>query len=160
MATDFATFIAIFDEADAKSEKSFEIKFWNQLQALHDLDYHPYDPAVSSDPASHKFGFSFAGHAFFVIGMHPGSSRLARRSPWPAMVFNTHAQFDALEEKNLYERFVEVVRKRDQALQGSLNPNLSGAGIRSEARQYAGRAVEDRWKCPFRPRRRGKTSRM
>lgn len=152
MVTDFATFIAIFDEADAKSEKLFETKFWNQLQALHDLDTEAYDRAASSDPASPRFGFSFATHAFFVIGMHPGSSRMARRSPWPAMVFNTHAQFDALEEKDLYQRFVAVVRNRDQALQGSLNPNLAGAGIRSEARQYAGRAVEERWKCPFRPR--------
>jgi uncharacterized protein len=161
METDFATFIAIFDEAEAKSEKLFETKFWNQLQALHDLDTQAYDPAVSSDPASNKFGFSFAGHAFFVVGMHPGSSRIARRSPWPAMVFNTHAQFDALEEKDLYDRFVAVVRSRDQALQGSLNPNLAGAGTRSEARQYAGRAVEDRWKCPFRPRRGDrKTSKM
>jgi FPC/CPF motif-containing protein YcgG len=151
MKTDFATFIAIFDEADAKSEKLFEKKFWNQLQALHDLDSDAYDPAVSSDPESSKFGFSFAGHAFFVIGMHPGSSRLARRFAYPAMVFNTHAQFDALEDKSLYDRFVAVVRGRDQALQGSLNPNLAGAGIRSEARQYAGRAVEERWKCPFRP---------
>jgi len=155
MKTDFATFIAIFDEADAESEKLFETKFWNQLQALHDLDSDAYDPAVSSDPANNKFGFSCAGHAFFVIGMHPGSSRLARQSPWPAMVFNTHAQFDALEDKNLYERFVAVVRRRDQALQGSQNPNLAGAGIRSEARQYAGRAVEEQWKCPFRSRRRG-----
>ena len=161
MKTDFATFVAIFDEADAKSEKLFETKFWNQLQALHDLDNEPYDPAVSVDPASPKFGFSFAGHAFFVIGMHPGSSRLARRSPWPAMVFNTHAQFDALKQKNLYDRFVAVVRRRDEALQGSMNPNLAGAGIRSEARQYAGRAVEERWKCPFHPRRGNrKTSRM
>jgi hypothetical protein len=36
-------------------------------------------------------------------------------------------------------------------LQGSLNPELREFGTRSEARQYAGRATEEEWKCPFRP---------
>jgi FPC/CPF motif-containing protein YcgG len=38
---------------------------------------------------------------------------------------------------------------RDLRLQGSLNPNLSDFGKKSDARQYSGRAVEANWKCPF-----------
>jgi uncharacterized protein len=153
---EFATFIAVFDDDnrvsegdDPASEKEFEIKVWRQLQALGDLDCEPYDDAASSDPARPDFGFSFAGRAFFIVGLHPGGSRLARRFRWPALAFNAHAQFDALQEAGIYDRFRASVRKRDLALQGSLNPNLAEFGESSEARQYSGRAVEKDWKCPF-----------
>jgi len=150
MATAYATFIAVFDRFDC-SEREFEIKLWNQLQALHDLDFASYDRNAPSDPDNPRFAFSFAGTAFFVVGMHPHSSRLARRFSLPAMVFNARSQFDVLRRRNLYGRFASVVRDREIALQGSLNPNLDSGQERSEARQYSGRAVEDDWKCPFRP---------
>jgi FPC/CPF motif-containing protein YcgG len=153
---EFATLIAIFDgdnpvfkDDKPVSEKTFEVQVWRQLQALSDLDCDQYDDAASSDPARPDFGFSFAGRAFFIVGLHPGSSRLARRFRWPALAFNAHAQFDALQEAGIYDRFRASVRKRDLALQGSLNPNLAEFGESSEARQYSGRAVEKDWKCPF-----------
>ena len=40
-------------------------------------------------------------------------------------------------------------RAREMKWQGSLNPNLSGFGERSEAREYSGRAIEDDWRGPF-----------
>jgi len=152
MESEYATFVALFDDASC-DELTFEHRLWAQLQGLRDLEgpAYPYDAAVSADTESPRFAFSFAKTAFFVVGMHPQSSRLARRFLFPALVFNAHAQFDALRAKGLYERFKLKVRERDLALQGSSNPNLSEFGERSEARQYSGRPVEESWKCPFHP---------
>lgn len=153
MESDFATFAAIFDDIALADECEFEQLLWKQLQQLHELDAQEFEYAAdtSSDPEDPRFAFSFAGTAFFVVGMHPGSRRLARRFPFPALVFNAHAQFDALRAKGLYDRFSATVRERDLELQGSQNPMLSGFGERSEARQYSGRAVDESWKCPFQP---------
>ena len=38
---------------------------------------------VSPDPDDAHFSFSVGGRAFFVVGLHPLSSRLARRFRWP-----------------------------------------------------------------------------
>lgn len=65
------------------------------------------------------------------------------------LVFNLHRQFDALRSAGRYERMKAVIRQRDTALQGSANPMLDDFGTRSEARQYAGRAVSEGWTCPF-----------
>ena len=43
-----------------------------------------------------------------------------------------------------------VVRARDSALQGSVNPMLDDFGTHSAARQYSGRAVEADWRPAFR----------
>lgn len=154
--TDFATFVASFAAPAVGDELEWERLLWAQLQGLHDLDWgrHAWDPTVSSDPADPGFSFSFAGTAFFVVGLHPASSRLARRFAWPTLVFNAHAQFERLREQNQFERLRETVRARDLKLQGSLNPNLSNFGDASEARQYSGRAVEEGWRCPFSTRAR------
>lgn len=154
--TDFATFVASFAAPAVKDELEWEGMLWSQLQSLHDLDraHHAWDPTVSSDPADPGFSFSFAGTAFFVVGLHPASSRRARRFPWATLVFNAHVQFERLREQNQFERLRQTVRARDYKLQGSLNPNLSNFGEASEARQYSGRAVGEGWRCPFSPRPR------
>ena len=77
---DFYTFMAVFNDETRYSEEQFEKQLWSQLQHLHNLDDHPWDPKVSSDPESRKFSFSLLGEAFYIVGMHPGSSRKARRS--------------------------------------------------------------------------------
>ena len=102
--------------------------------------YNPPDPKVAEDPEAGDFGFSFAGRGFFVIGLHPDASRLARRFPWPALVFNAHAQFDRLKADGRYPKMQGAIRAREMAWQGSLNPNLSDFGVRSEARQYSGQS--------------------
>jgi FPC/CPF motif-containing protein YcgG len=81
--------------------------------------------------------------------MHPASSRLSRRFHWPTLVFNPRAQFERLRAEGKFERLRALVRERDVALQGTLNPNLADFGERSEARQYSGRATEPGWQCPF-----------
>ena len=147
----FSTFVASFVEPTAADEAAFERLLWEQLQRLHEEDrrYHRWDSSVSPDPEDTKFAFSFAGRAFFVVGLHPASSRFARRFAWPTLVFNAHYQFDRLREEGRYLRMREVIRSREIELQGTLNPNLGDFGVRSEARQYSGRPAEADWRCPF-----------
>lgn len=145
----FYTFIATFPEEQIPDEPTFETKLWNHLQHLHDLDPEPWDPTVSPDPKSQEFSFSILGTAFYIVGMHPQSSRLARQSPCPALVLNLHAQFEELRSKGAYQKVKDRIQERDKALQGTVNPMLKDFGTRSEARQYSGRQVDDSWQCPF-----------
>ena len=145
------SFIAMFDST-AMDEKEFEEALWRQLQLLHEYDERQgfaWNPEVSRDPAQNDFSFSVGGRAYFVVGMHPGASRLARRSPVPCLVFNFHEQFETLKASGKYQLMQAAIRARDLALQGSINPVLSRFGEASEARQYSGRRVEDAWQCPF-----------
>ena len=148
---EFTTFVASFVEPTAVDEVTFERLLWEQLQRLHEEDrrHHRWDPSVSRDPEDPNFAFSFAERAFFVVGLHPASSRFARRFAWPTLVFNAHEQFQRLREEGRYERMQEVIRLRERNLQGILNPNLGEFGVRSEARQYSGRPAETEWRCPF-----------
>lgn len=147
----FATFVAMFETPRISDELGFERSLWSQLQALHDADAAPWDPSVSADPSDPKFSFSFAGTAFFLIGMHPGSSRVSRKFPWPTLIFNPHSQFEQLRQAGKYGRMQTVIRDRDQTLQGCPNAALSDFGASSAARQYSGRAVEPDWRAPFDP---------
>jgi FPC/CPF motif-containing protein YcgG len=149
--TNYATFVACFAEPQTADEQSWENSLWAQLQNLHELDrvHYDWDKSVSRKPEDADFSFSFAGTGFFIVGLHPNSSRLARRFPWATMVFNVHAQFERLRQQNQFERMQQTIRARDLKLQGSLNPNLSDFGKQSDAKQYSGRAVEKNWKCPF-----------
>ena len=144
------SFVAIFREQVA-SEDEFHKRLWMQLQAVHDLDIeeHPWAPDVSNDPDSTDFSFSVASRAFFVVGLHPRSSRLARRAPRPTLVFNFHGQFEALRASGRYQKLQVAIRERDVALQGDINPVLARFGEASEALQYSGRASGG---CPFQTR--------
>jgi FPC/CPF motif-containing protein YcgG len=143
----------VFGRAAPTSEATFERAMWARLQSLAQIDAargYPYDPLVSRDPGDADFAVSFAGAAFFIVGLHPGASRPARRFAHPAMVFNLHAQFERLREQGLYGRMRDTIIKRDTQLAGHANPMLSQHGERSAARQYSGRAVGEAWTCPFR----------
>ena len=145
------SFIALFEYADVE-EQEFERRLWQQLQAMHDVDRargFAWDPKVSGEASRDDFSFSCGGRAYFVVGLHPRASRLARRAPVPCLVFNFHEQFETLKASGKYQGMQHAIRGRDMALQGSVNPVLSRFGEGSEARQYSGRAVEESWKCPF-----------
>ncbi len=149
-ASNYASFAAIFAAPSIENETVWESALWAQLGNLHKLDRNSaWDSTISSDPEDANFSFSFAETGFFIVGLHPQSSRLARRFSRATMVFNPHAQFDRLRELKQYERLQKTIRAREMNLQGSLNPNLSDFGTLSEARQYSGREVEENWKCPF-----------
>jgi FPC/CPF motif-containing protein YcgG len=149
-------FVAVFTGPPSMGEREFESQLWIQLQRLHDRDdpTSPWDPTVSNDPGDPRFSFSFGGSALFVIGLHPDSSRLARRFAWPTLVFNPHAQFEGLRRQGHFDRLRDHIRERDVALEGSINPNLADFGDRSEAQQYSGRdTTNGEWRCPFHPRK-------
>jgi uncharacterized protein len=143
----------VFGAAKRMSEIAFEAAMWSRIQSFADKDHWlgaPYDHRVSADPADPHFSLSFGGEAFFVVGLHPGASRPARRAPLPTLVFNLHDQFEQLRAEGRYERMRERILARDVALAGDINPMLARHGDQSEARQYSGRAVGAEWRCPFR----------
>jgi hypothetical protein len=121
------------------------------LQALSNLDakINAYDSRVSKNPVSSEFSFSIKGEAFYIIGLHPLSSRLSRQFKYPTLVFNPHDQFESLRQNGKYNSMKSVVRKRDVALSGTINPMLKDFGIVSEVFQYSGKQYEDSWKCPL-----------
>lgn len=148
----FRSFAVIFDGPTDLTESAFERALWSRVQSLSDKDVwrgQSYDPRVSPDPDNPHFSLSFGGEAFFIVGLHPHSSRPARRFERPAMVFNLHDQFERLRAEGKYENMREKILVRDEALAGSRNPMLARHGDASEARQYSGRAVDEAWRCPF-----------
>lgn len=147
---DPVSFVAIFRD-HVGGEDDFHKRLWMQLQSVHDFDIeeHPWASDVSDDPHAADFSFSVASRAFFVVGLHPRSSRLARRAPLPTLVFNFHGQFEALRASGRFTKLQTAIRERDVALQGDINPVLARFGEASEALQYSGRATAG---CPFQSR--------
>lgn len=142
----------IFEQPGKISECRFEQLLWKRLQSLAERDSsagHAYDDGVSPNPDDPKFALSFGEGAFFVVGLHPGASRPARRASRATLVFNLHDQFERLRAEGTYERMRETIVRRDVALAGGANPMLARFGEASGARQYSGRAVGADWRCPF-----------
>jgi FPC/CPF motif-containing protein YcgG len=151
-STDPVSFVAIF-APERLDELQFESRLWRHLQQMHDADRQRYDwdVSVSADPRDKNFSLSIGGRAFFVVGMHAGASRLARRTAVPCLVFNFHDQFEHLKDQDKYAGLQSAIRERDIRLQGAPNPVLTRFGDASEARQYSGRVADAEWCCPFRP---------
>lgn len=158
----FKSLAVIYAAPTTLSEQAFEDALWARAQAMSHRDGrlgHMGDPRASSDPTDPHFALSFGGEAFFVVGLHPGASRPARRFSTPALVFNPHEQFERLREQGRYEGLRKSIIGRDVALAGDENPMLARFGEISEARQYSGRQVDDDWQCPFNPAAGGDTHR-
>lgn len=148
----YRSFAVVFDGPGDLSEMQFERALWERVQSLSNKDVwrgQDYDARVSADPDNPHFSLSFGGEAFFIVGLHPRASRPARRLDRPTLVFNLHDQFERLRAEGKYETMREKILVRDEALAGSRNPMLSRHGATSEARQYSGRQVDERWSCPF-----------
>lgn len=149
-AQSFTSYVATFDELPDPSEQFFENAIWRHLQAMHDQDSrnHAWSDQYDADPTSKRFGFSIQGHPFFIVGLHPGASRPGRRFRTPALVFNSHIQFNAMGTN--FFKLRKRIRKREQTFHGEMNPSL--ATYRDEARHYSGRMTPPDWTCPFVPR--------
>ena len=134
-----SSFIMVFDEELSFDE--FERKFWSILGEMNVKDKRTYahDSRVSSDPTSPQFSFRMKSEAFFILALHPDSPRMARRFKKAAIVFNPHQQFETLRAKNLFTKIRNLIRKRDEMLQGFINPMLNDFGERSEIYQYTGK---------------------
>ena len=149
------SFVAIFDTPRDLDETGFESCLWDKLQSLHNLDAAAgaeWAGDVDRDPSSPHFSFSLCNTSYFIVGLHPRASRLARRFPAPTLVFNSHDQFEALRLDGRYAHLQSTIRKRDTTLEGDINPMLANFGHASEALQYSGRKLDEDWKCPFVPR--------
>jgi FPC/CPF motif-containing protein YcgG len=148
----FQSLVVLFEAGAPEDEQDFERGLWTRLQSLSDKDawlgQYP-DPRVAQDPNDPHFAMSFGGEGFFVVGLHPKSSRPARRFAAPAMVFNLHDQFERLRAEGRFDGLRSTILKRDLALAGNHNPMLSDHGKGSSARQYSGRAVDSDWRCPY-----------
>ena len=147
----FHSAAVIFKGPVNTDEDTFEKIMWQRLSSIKKMDAlkYPYDSRVSDDPDAPDFSFSIMEEAFFVLAMHPQSSRPARRFNYPVLVFNPHAQFEKMKETNSYEKMKVIVRKRDLSFAGSVNPMLTDFGEMSEAAQYSGKLYDSNWKCPL-----------
>lgn len=147
----YHTAAILFSSPQINDEEMFDALLWQRLQALQILDAenYSYDDRVHADTSSAKFSFSIKEEAFYIIGLHSASSRQARRFTYPALVFNPHAQFEELRQTTKYEVMKNVVRKRDIAFSGSVNPMLKDFGESSEVFQYSGREYDKNWQCPI-----------
>jgi FPC/CPF motif-containing protein YcgG len=141
----------IFQGPEETTSESFDRLLWERLQTLADLDAENFgsDKRVSADPAASNFSYSLGEEAFFIIGLHPGSGRRARRFVRPTIIFNPHVQFEDIRKLNRYEKLKNVVRERDIRHSGSINPMLADFGTASEAFQYSGREHDKTWVCPL-----------
>ena len=141
----------IFKGPAMHNETMFDEMLWARLQSLSDIDAqtYGYDKRVAADPASGKFSFSLKEEAFYIVGLHPASSRLTRQFSYPTLVFNPHKQFEQLRETAKYNNIKGAVRKRDVAYSGSVNPMLDDFGEVSEVFQYSGRKYDESWQCPL-----------
>ena len=147
----FNSAVVIFANPVILNESGFDVLLWQRLQSLANLDaqLYPYDKRVAADPASAEFSFSIKEEAFFIIGLHPNSSRSSRQFCYPTLVFNPHAQFQQMKLTGQYERMKNIIRKRDIALSGSVNPMLRDFGDASEVYQYSGIQYNQQWQCPL-----------
>lgn len=141
----------IFSEQGIRSEEMFDTLLWERLNALTVLDglNFNHDSRVDADPSSSHYSYSLKQEAFFIIGLNPFSSRKARRFSYPTLVFNPHAEFEKLRKVNRYAQMKKIVRKRDLAFSGSVNPLLNDFGEASEVHQYSGVHHDANWKCPL-----------
>lgn len=147
-----ASFACLFDPCPVMSEEDFEAALWSRLQGLHDIDAEEgvdWAQDVGREPSAPDFSFSVGRMAYFVVGLHPGASRAARRFCRPGLVFNAHEQFEQLRRDGRYEKMQSIIRDREIAHHGSINPMLTDFGRGREAAQYSGRRVPAAWSCPF-----------
>ncbi|WP_330476050.1 guanitoxin biosynthesis heme-dependent pre-guanitoxin N-hydroxylase GntA [Terrabacter sp. C0L_2] len=145
----FHSFIATFRGPLPSSEASFEASLFGLLQRLHDADDESWADGVGSDPNDPHFAFSAGGTAYFIVGLHPAASRVARRAPLPTLVFNPHGQFEQLRAEGRFDGMRTTIRRRDEDLQGFINPMVADHGDSTEALQYSGRRHAADWEPPL-----------
>jgi uncharacterized protein len=149
----YLSFWAVFTSATKipDNEVDFEKHLWRELSLLSSEEERSadWDRNDSSNPNDGSFCLSLNGSKLFVVGLHPQSSRKARRFPYPAMVFNTLSQFEQFEDDGTYQAMVNIIRHRDLKFQGSINPMVLAHGDVWESIQYSGRENPSSWKCPF-----------
>ncbi|RZA09588.1 MAG: hypothetical protein EOP11_01165 [Proteobacteria bacterium] len=146
----YLSFFAVFEPGNF-SEDDFERSLWNELSHLTSEEDKATDwaPGTATDPADKSFCFSLGGAAFFVVGIHPNSSRKSRQFKYPALIFNVFSQFTDLQIAGKYDAMVKTNRSREVKFEGSVNPMALAHGETWETIQFSGKANDPNWKCPF-----------
>lgn len=149
--TGFHSAAIIFKAPHITEETTFDDLLWRRLQSISDMDAQRfnYDSRVAADISSPNFSFSLKEEAFYIVGLHPASSRKARQYKYPVLIFNPHSQFEKLRTENHYHKMQQIVRKRDEEFSGSVNPMLADFGNAPEVFQYSGRVYDPSWQCPL-----------
>ena len=144
------SFIAVFENSVFHSEEEFETALWKELSLLASAPEFeaPWDPHFSSNPEDKNFCFSFDGSAFFIVGLHPLSSRVSRQFYVPTLAFNLYEQFEQLDEETEFYPMVRKNRQRDVLYQGSVNPMVEQHAEKWEAIHFSGKNNPPEWKCP------------
>jgi uncharacterized protein len=89
--------------------------------------------------------YYYGDSRLFVVGMHPGASRKARKFPFNSMVINLFEQFETLKG---YQELIDQIRVRDIKYSGSINPMSLKHGDEFEEIQFSGKLNPDDWKIP------------
>jgi hypothetical protein len=146
----YLSFFAVFKET-ILSEEEFEQAMWKELSYLTSEEDRANDWAEGAvkDPLDPGFRFSLSGSEFFVVGLHPQSSRKARQFSRPILIFNIFDQFEELKKLGQYDSMVALNRARDLRFQGSVNPMVETYGEDWESIQFSGKSNPKTWKCPF-----------
>lgn len=143
----FRSFVAIFPDFRIYNEIDLEKLLWKRLQLLQDVAVKnsSWDQPLNADPKEPNFSFSIAGKMFYVVGLHPKSSKNSRKAPAPTLIFNLYDQFERLkEDEGIFHEIRNKIRHRDYMVQGFINPLERGIGVGYKARQYRRRIVESR----------------
>lgn len=145
---DLSSFIFFFEEERFKTFSAFEKFFWDFILDLKrlDQDLYPGDQRVGADPIDPDFGYSLMEEAFFLIVLHPGSPRKARRYFKPAIVFNPHQQFEKMRINGSFEKVRSLIREKDARIQKEKNQMLQDYGAGNEILQYTGRQYAEKEK--------------
>jgi FPC/CPF motif-containing protein YcgG len=141
------------------NEDEFEARMWSEMSNLTSKEEREKEwaPGWSKDPADPNFTICIGGHAFFVVGLNPHSSRSARQFPYPAIVMNVFDQFEDLTEQGAYESMVAKNREREMKFSGNLNRMVVEHGDKWESIQFSGKENRSDWKCPFHFKESAKT---
>ena len=149
---EFRTFAALFPTVSCNNENMFDSWLWDMLSQLRSVDErqgYAWSDICDSDTTSSNFSFSLANEAYFIVGMHPCSSRGSRQFLCPALIFNSRRQFDALKESGMYHRLQKTIRRKEINKYGSINPMLDEFGKSPEWLQYSGMRREKESQCPL-----------
>jgi FPC/CPF motif-containing protein YcgG len=148
----FTTYVACFRTPKDINEEVFETLLWKQLHLLHTEDVEngmKWADNYSDNPIDPNFAFSIGGRAFFIVGLHPNSSRKARQFITPAITFNSSDQFTNLRRLKIMTDMRQVIRNADLHQNGSINPNLIPNDNNSSAFEFSGKLIQPSWTPDF-----------
>ena len=141
-----AILVAVFGGPEGLDEIAFERLLWAQLHGMRAAER--ASAAVARPPLAGRDeqdpGYGFGDRDFFVVGLHPGAVRTARRFSRPTLVFNALTHAEALQNAGRFHLMRDRIRARDLRLHGTPNPNLA----RCQWAQFSGRDVGGDWGGP------------